>query len=93
MLWENLTQSHLGFTTLNFGESPSEDVESTLWQILEVNVPEAYNLSAKGCLGILNRADRKGRVLASVLRETLERQAGIAKDQTIGHNVDVQIIP
>ena len=38
---------------LNTGESPSVESESLLSQILEVNVPQKYYLSAKACQGIL----------------------------------------
>ena len=59
-------------TTLNFGESPSEERESTLLQILEENVPEKYSLSAKACLGIIRRAHRRGKELPGSLNEALE---------------------
>ena len=48
---------------LNTGESPKDAVESTLSQILEVNVPEKYYLSPTACEGILRRAERRGKEL------------------------------
>ena len=57
---------------LNTGESPNAAVESRLSQILEVNAPEKYRLSAKACQGILNRANRRGKKLPEILQKALE---------------------
>ena len=58
---------------LNTGESPSVDVVSTLSQILEVDVPKKYYLSAKACEGILRRTERRGKQLPPMLKEALEQ--------------------
>jgi hypothetical protein len=58
---------------LNIGESPNEDVESTLSQILQVNVSEKYYLSAKACEGILRRAEKRGKELPQMLKTALEQ--------------------
>lgn len=58
-------------TMLNFGECPSDARESTLSQILEVNVPEKYYLSSKAREGILRRAERRGKELPKMLKEAL----------------------
>lgn len=63
------------YTTLSFGESPKEENESLLSQILEASVHQKYYLSAKACQGILNRAERRGKELPEELRIALERQA------------------
>ena len=63
---------------LNTGVFPSEERESSLWQILEEIVPEKYYLSSKACQGILRRAKTRGKELPEELRIALERQAGIA---------------
>lgn len=60
--------------TLNIGEYPSVENESTLSEILEDNVPEKYYLSPKACLGILRRAENKGRKLPDNLRIALEQK-------------------
>lgn len=60
--------------TLNFGEYPNVENESTLSEILEDNVPEKYYLSPKACLGILRRAKNKGRKLPDNLRIALEQK-------------------
>ena len=72
--WEIITQSHGEHLTLNSGECPSVVVESTLSQILEVNAPEKYYLSAKACEGILRRAGHRGKELPEMLKTALEQQ-------------------
>jgi hypothetical protein len=69
------------FLMHNSGESPSAAVESTLSQILEVNAPEKYHLSAKACEGILRRAERRGKQLPEMLKVALEQQ--IAKQSVM----------
>ena len=61
------------FLTLNIGESPNVEEESTLSQILEVNAPEKFYLSAKACEGILRRAERRGKELPPMLKEALQQ--------------------
>lgn len=72
--------------TLNTGEKPSmtavQEVcsalgphsaakESLLSQILEVNVPQKYYLSARACQGIMMRASRRGKKLPDLLQTAL----------------------
>lgn len=61
----------------NTGESPKEESESSLSQILEETPHQKYYLSAKACAGILKRAEKRGRELPGILKEALTRQAGI----------------
>ena len=68
--------------TLNFGEYPNVERESTLSEILEDNVPGKYSLSPKACLGILRRAKNKNRKLPDNLRIALEQK--IAEGEIIG---------
>ena len=83
-------------TTLRTGEKPSETAvqemlsvwgphsvaeESRLSQILEVNPLPKYNLTAKACLGILRRAERRGRDLPKLLKAVLIRQSQGASPQ------------
>lgn len=56
---------------LNIGESPREESVSLLSQILEVNVPQKYYLSARACQGILVRASRRGKALPELLKQAL----------------------
>ena len=60
--------------TLNFGEYPNVERESTLSEILEDNVPGKYSLSPKACLGILRRAKNKNGKLPDNLRIALEQK-------------------
>jgi hypothetical protein len=77
--WLNATRVKLrGVSSmLNIGESPNEEKESFLSRILQpmTDVPEKYYLSAKACLGILRRAQERGKELPEELRIALERQA------------------
>lgn len=74
--WTEMTGALPGESwTPNTTESSNVAVESCLSQILEVNAPEKYRLSAKACLGILRRAERRGKRLPEMLREALEQTA------------------
>lgn len=57
-----------------FGESPNVVEESGLWQILEENVPQKYFLSARACVGVLRRAERRGKELPEILETALKQQ-------------------
>ena len=61
----------------NTGESPKDAAGSSLSQILEGGQLQKYYLSAKACLGILRRAQKRGKELPPLLKRALERQAGI----------------
>ena len=69
--WEKATALHGVPTMLSTGEFPSVARESTLSQILQVNVPEKYFLSPKACAGILRRAEKRGKELPKMLKEAL----------------------
>lgn len=60
---------------LNCGEKPLTPNPTKLSQILEINPDPKYNLSAKACQGILNRAEKRGKELPPILKEALIRQA------------------
>ena len=68
------------FSMHSFGESPNEDVESHLSQILEENPHPKYCLSAKACQGILNRASKRGKKLPPMLQEALEQMIAREKE-------------
>lgn len=63
------------YTTPNTSERHSDAGASFLSQILEENAPEKYSLSPKACLGILRRAERRGKDLPPMLKTALEQQA------------------
>ena len=74
MKWEN--GRLLGdFTMHSFGESPREENESRLSQILTDCPHQKYSLSAKACSGILRRAEARGKELPVALRRALEAQS------------------
>lgn len=62
---------HGGSWTLNFGECPNVEKESTLSEILEMDVPDKYFLSAKACWGILHRAQKRGKEVPLILKMAL----------------------
>ena len=81
-----------GLSTRSFGEAPSTLMEecgfealpngvgvSRLSQTLVDTPLPKYSLSEKACLGILNRAARRGKELPKELKEVLERQATPSK--------------
>ena len=82
--------SHGESMTLNIGESPNEEKESRLSQILEVTAPEKYSLSARACQGILRRAATRGKQLPEMLRTALERQASSSTTKG-GDRIDVSV--
>ena len=74
-LWETGGPLPGVYTMRSFGECPSEERESRLSQILEVNPLPKYSLSAKACQGILRRAQKRGKKLPELLEKTLIRQS------------------
>lgn len=76
--WEIDSPSLGEFWTLNTGPAPHNGGDvSTLSQILQEQVPLKYYLSKAACLGILRRAEVRGRDLPEILRRALQVQAGI----------------
>lgn len=73
--WAMGIQSLGEHLTLNIGECPKEESVSTLSQILEETPHQKYYLSKKACLGILRRAEKRGKELPEILRLALTRQA------------------
>ena len=61
--------------TLNLSEKPRTVIHTKLSQILERNPDPKYNLSAKACQGILNRAEKRGKKLPEALEKALRAQA------------------
>ena len=66
------------YTTLNTGMSRSGASASSLSRILEAAPHPKYYLSRTACLGILRRAEARGKELPPQLREALKIQAGLA---------------
>ena len=76
--WETEFPSHGASSMRNTGECPSAARESTLWQILQMDAPDTYYLSAKACQGILNRAKRRGKQLPAILEAALIEAVNLA---------------
>lgn len=72
--WETGIPSLGASSMLNFGECPNVVEESGLSQILEANVPQKYFLSETACLGVLRRAERRGKKLPEILGKALKQQ-------------------
>lgn len=75
--------------TPNIGECPSAERESTLWEIIETDVPLKYYLSQKACSGILRRAARRGKELPKPLKDALERQAETSIDDILKNAIPI----
>ena len=63
--------------TLNTSECPKGVAESSLSQILVDSAPSRYYLSQTACLGILRRAEERGKELPWQLEHALRIQAGL----------------
>ena len=73
----------------SIGEYPSEERGSTLWEIIETDVPLKYYLSPKACSGILRRAAKRGKELPKPLKEALERQAETPIEEILENAVPI----
>lgn len=79
--WQIVIQS-LGESSMrNFGEFPNAVEESSLLQILEVEVPEKYYLSKRACRGVLQRAVKRGVELPQILLMALISQGEITDNE------------
>ena len=63
---------------LNSGVSPSVARDTSLSQNLHDDPPRKYYMSKTACLGILRRAEARGKELPPQLRDALILQAGLA---------------
>ena len=61
----------------NTGPSPRDAIESFLSQILQAHPPKKYYLTTAACLGILRRAEERGKPLPKALDTALRIQAGL----------------
>ena len=65
------------YWTLNTGASPRDAAASSLSQILEASPHPRYYLSRRACLGILRRAEERGKALPPQLKAALLLQSGL----------------
>ncbi|GHU42279.1 hypothetical protein FACS1894111_05950 [Clostridia bacterium] len=75
--------SHGGNLIRSIGEFPNVENESSLWEILEPKAHHKYSLSAKACLGMLKRAEKRGKKLPELLSAVLKIQAGKIKGKVL----------
>ena len=75
--WEMRSALHGGAFLRNTGPSPRDATESCLSQILEDHPPKKYYLTTAACLGILRRAEERGKPLPKALDTALRIQAGL----------------
>ena len=69
--WETVTRLPGACWTPNTGACPKDAKESSLSAILQADAPEKYSLSARACLGILKRAEKRGKKIPAMLWEAL----------------------
>lgn len=74
-MWEDNGALRGEYLTHSFGVCPKDENASRLSQILEASPHPKYSLSARACLGILNRAEKRGKQLPEILKLALIQQA------------------
>ena len=75
--WTTRSALHGGCWLRNTGPSPRDATESCLSQILQAHPPKKYYLTTAACLGILRRAEERGKPLPKALDTALRIQAGL----------------
>ena len=75
--WTIRSALHGGCWLRNTGPSPRDAIESFLSQILQAHPPKKYYLTTAACLGILRRAEERGKPLPKTLDTALRIQAGL----------------
>ena len=75
--WTTRSALHGGCWLRNTGTSPRDAIESFLSQILQAHPPKKYYLTTAACLGILRRAEERGKPLPKALDTALRIQAGL----------------
>ena len=76
--WEICSPYREGKLPLNTGPAPRKPIRTFLSEILEEHPDEKYYLSETACLGILRRAEERGKPLPNGLRQAVMAQAGLA---------------
>ena len=88
--WELRSPYRDGKPPLNTGPAPREPIHSSLSEILESDPDAGYYRSVRACLGILRRAEERGKELPPQLETALRSQAGLI-GQT--RNMPIQMLP
>lgn len=82
-----VSQRRRFYLTLNCGEKPRIPNPTKLSEIL-AEADEKYQLSAKACQGILNRAARRGKELPPELKAALEAQIRRMTEQSVSRETE-----
>lgn len=82
--WELCSPCQAGRPPLNTGLAPRIPVRTALSDVLEPDPDWKYYLSKRACLGILRRAEERGRALPEVLGKALKLQAGLSTWEEAG---------
>jgi len=69
--------------SLNTGVAPRKPIRASLSSILEPHPDRKYYLSRTACLGILRRAEERGKELPAQLKAALMAQAGLTPAQIV----------
>lgn len=72
---ERALRNWSGMTFYGIGTFAYKPVRTRLSQILEATPHPKYSLTAKACLGILRRAERRGKDLPKLLKQVLLMQS------------------
>lgn len=88
--WPDSTTQMQMKSSFNCSEKPTIPRPSKLSQILEVNPDPKYHLSSKACIGILRRAEGKGKKLPELLERTLKIQSGLIPAENSKSEGDIQ---
>lgn len=78
--WEMRSPWREGKPPLNTGVAPRKPIRVSLSDILEPNPDPKYYLTTTACLGILRRAEERGKELPAQLKMALMIQAGLTDD-------------
>ncbi len=78
--WELRSPWREGELPLNTGVAPRKPIRVSLSDILEPNPDPKYYLTTTACLGILRRAEERGKELPAQLKMALMIQAGLTDD-------------
>ena len=91
--WTTRSALHGGCWLRNTGPSPRDAIESFLSQILQAHPPKKYYLTTSACLGILRRAEERGKPLPKALDTALRIQAGLTdlQDSSEGKTSDNKV--
>lgn len=85
--WELRSPYRVGKPPLNTGVAPRKPIRVSLADILEPNPDPKYYLSKTACLGILRRAEERGKELPVQLKIALMIQAGLMVDAYVTSEV------